>query len=190
MAIGIRRARASDQTTIVELIRRAHWNSRRIRWECFTVAEDDGRIVGIRQIRPHSGGTREVASGFVLPEYRRRGISSQLMRAVLQERSGRLYLLCDERWTSYYERFGFRRVARRELPADFRREYWMARVVTLLLSVPVRRKIGSWRCCARERRDHRRRPWRRAPASALLHACTATPGSAETARSPASARPR
>ena len=105
------------------------------------VAEEEGRIVGVRQVKIPKNGTREVASGAILPECRRRGISTRLMNAVLASERGPLYLMCDERWAFYYEQFGFRHVAASGLPVDFRREYRIGRIVTSILSLFARRYI-------------------------------------------------
>lgn len=139
--LDIRPANASDQAIIVEFVRRARLNPRNLDWQRFLVAEEDGAIVGIRQVKVHQAGTREVASGFVLPEHRRRGISARLMSRILEREPGALYLMCDRERSRYYEAFGFRRVPPGELPADFRREYYLGRVVTTLLSVRARRLI-------------------------------------------------
>jgi amino-acid N-acetyltransferase len=135
MAITIRPAREEDQETIVSYIRRAKINPRNLHWQNFLVAEMDGKIVGIRQVKVHAQGTREVGSGFVLPEYRRQGISAQLMREILKRENGTLYLMCRDRRTPYYEPFGFRQVEAKQLPSDFRREYQIGRIITTLLSL-------------------------------------------------------
>lgn len=135
MAITIRPAVEADQPTIIALIRAAHLNPRNLHWPNFLVAEEDGRIVGVRQVKTHSGGTREVGSGFVLPEYRRRRISARLMREILGRERGALYMLINEKWAPYYAQFGFQRVERSALPADFAREYLIARIATGIFSL-------------------------------------------------------
>lgn len=140
-AIKIRPAVEADEPTIKSMVRAARINPRNLHWGRFLVAEDRGRIVGVRQVKVHKGGTREVASGVVLPEYRRRGFSAELMHAVLARERGSLYLMCDEKWSRYYERFGFRRTKPTELPPDFRKEYRIGRIVTSVLSLFVRRNI-------------------------------------------------
>ena len=79
MSVIIRPAIQVDQPTIVSLIRQAKINPRNLNWERFLVAEENNQIVGIRQVKVHKQGTREVASGFVLPGYQHRGISALLM---------------------------------------------------------------------------------------------------------------
>lgn len=135
MAINIRAAREEDQQTIVAFIHQAKINPRNIHWQNFLVAEEGNKIVGIRQVKTHPQGTREVASGFVLPEYRRQGISARLMNELLARETGPLYTLVNQKRAPYYEQFGFRRVEVNQLPADFRREYQIGRIVTSLLSI-------------------------------------------------------
>lgn len=135
MELIIRPARQEDQSTIVAFIQKAKLNPRNLQWEHFLIAEAKGQIVGIRQVKVHSQGTREVASGFVLPEYRRQGISAQLMRELLARETGPLYTMVNEKRAPYYEQFGFQRVAANQLPPDFHREYRIGRIVTSLMSV-------------------------------------------------------
>jgi amino-acid N-acetyltransferase len=133
--ITIRPALQEDQETITSFIRQAKLNPRNLHWQNFLVAEKDGEIVGIRQVKVYSQGTREVASGFVLPQYRRQGISAQLMKALLARVTGPLYTMVNEKRSAYYEQFGFRRVEVSQLPSDFRKEYRIGRIVTTLLSL-------------------------------------------------------
>lgn len=141
MALNIRPARSEDQATIVSFIRQAKLNPRNLHWEHFLIAEQDGQIIGIRQVKVHAQGTREVASGFVLPEYRRQGISALLMNELLARQTGPLYTMVNEPRAPYYEKFGFRRVDASQLPSDFRREYRIGRIVTSLLSILRRHKV-------------------------------------------------
>ena len=141
MALTIRPARQEDQQTIVTLIHQAHLNTRNLFWQHFLIAEDDGQIVGIRQVRVHAQGTREVASGFVLPEYRRRGISARLMNEIFVQETGPLYTMVREKWVPYYEGFGFKRVDEHQLPPDFRPEYRTGKIITNLISIFMKDKI-------------------------------------------------
>ena len=141
MTISIRHAVEADQATIVYFVRQAKLNPRNLHWQNFLVAEEQENIVGIRQVKVHAGGTREVASGFVLPAYRRQGISAQLMNALLARETGPLYTIVDEKRSPYYEQFGFRRVDVSELPSDFRKEYRIGQIVTTLFSLFRKEKI-------------------------------------------------
>ena len=141
MAITIRPAREDDQQTIVSFIRQAKLNPRNLHWEHFLVAEENGQLIGVRQVKIYEQGTREVASGFVLPEYRRQGISANLMNELLARESGPLYTMVSDKRTRYYEQFGFRPVAVDQLPADFRKEYRIGRIVTTLISLFRKEKV-------------------------------------------------
>ncbi|HUF00050.1 MAG TPA: GNAT family N-acetyltransferase [Anaerolineales bacterium] len=135
MEITIRPARQDDQEMIVSFVRQAKINPRNLHWQNFLVAEESGKPVGIRQVKVHKQGTREMASGFVLPEYRRQGISARLMNEILRREKGTLYLMCRDRRAPYYEQFGFRQVQAGLLPSDFRKEYWIGWIVTSLISI-------------------------------------------------------
>jgi N-acetylglutamate synthase-like GNAT family acetyltransferase len=142
MPIIIRPAVQSDQPTIETFIRQAKINPRNLHWEHFLIAEEDGQIVGIRQVKVHAQGTREVASGFVLPGHRRRGISAQLMNEILAREKGTLYLMTAKRRKKYYELFGFRDVKLAELPSDFYREYLIGKIITTLISIVTFRNLN------------------------------------------------
>lgn len=141
MDITIRPARQEDQQTITSLIQQAKLNPRNLHWQNFFVAEESGKLVGIRQIKVYSQGTREAASGFVLPEYRRQGISAQLMNALLSRETGPVYAMVNHKRAPYYEQFGFRQVDPSQLPADFHKEYRIGRIVTTLMSLFAKERI-------------------------------------------------
>lgn len=152
MTVIIRSAAQTDQPVITAFIRQARINPRNIDWQRFLVAEENGQVLGMRQVKIHAGGTREVASGFVLPQHRGRGISAQLMNEILKREKGVLFLLCNRKWSGYYEGFGFKVVPPTSLPADLRREYWIAKAITSVLSVfaagglriiPMKRDVPS-----------------------------------------------
>jgi N-acetylglutamate synthase-like GNAT family acetyltransferase len=141
MPILIRPARKEEQEAIVALIQQAKISPRNLHWEHFLVAEEDGKIIGTRQVRIHKEGTREVGSGYVLPAYRHQGISAQLMNEILNREKGTLYLMCRDKWMPYYERFGFRQIAVDQLPADFRKEYRIGKLITSVISLFMKDKV-------------------------------------------------
>ena len=63
MEIIIRPAGQEDQKTIVSFINETKRNPRNLHWQNFWVAEDHGKVVGVRQVKVYADGTREVASG-------------------------------------------------------------------------------------------------------------------------------
>jgi amino-acid N-acetyltransferase len=116
----IRPANAADQSAIKAIVYAARLIPRDLDWRRFVVAEEDGRIVGVGQVRPHNDGSRELASLAVVPERQAQGIGGALIRALLARESGAVYLMCMERLEPFYRRFGFRRLGRAELPSSFR----------------------------------------------------------------------
>ena len=121
IAYAIRPAVQADQPAITAIVRAAGINPFSLHWQRFLVAEEGGRIIGLAQVKPHRDGSRELASLAVIPERQGHGIGSALVRALLAEERGPVYLTCRDSLKSYYARFGFRRLAGREMPPYFRR---------------------------------------------------------------------
>lgn len=141
MPVTIRPAVEADWAGIQALAHAESVNPYNLLWSRFLVAEDENLIVGIQQVKIHKDGTREVATRVVRPEFRRRGISTDLMHATLDRESGPLYVQCGHQWARYYEQFGFRRVNPSELPSDLRRQHRVGRMFVALRSLLVRRRL-------------------------------------------------
>jgi N-acetylglutamate synthase-like GNAT family acetyltransferase len=124
--VVIRVASAADQPAIRRIVRDANINPFSLDWRRFLVAERDGRIIGVGQVKPHGDGSRELASIAVLPDWRGRGIASAVIQALLARESGPLYLTCRSPLESFYLRFGFQRIERDEMSPYFRRISWVA----------------------------------------------------------------
>jgi len=93
-----------------------------LRWPTFVIAEVDGAVVGIGQVKTHGGGVSELASIAVVPGRQDEGIGSAIIKALLaREPDGVLYLTCRSTLQSYYERFDFRVIEQREYPGYYRR---------------------------------------------------------------------
>ena len=117
----IRPAQAEDQKTITRMIHEAGINPMSLDWHRFLVAEDNGVTVGIGQIKVHGDGSRELASLAVIPSRQGQGIGGALIRALLENVTGEIYLTCRKPLETYYARFGFRRIERDEMTPYFRR---------------------------------------------------------------------
>ncbi|MCL5995826.1 MAG: GNAT family N-acetyltransferase [Chloroflexi bacterium] len=131
----IRKATPADQLTIRAMVRAARLNPINLRWPNFVVADDGGHVVGAGQLRPYGDGSRELASLAVIPIYQRLGIGGRIVRQLLADQRGPIYLMCEHTLEGYYERFGFRAIEGRALPKTMAR---MHRMGNLLMSV------GSW----------------------------------------------
>jgi putative acetyltransferase len=131
VALVIRPATQGDQPTINRLIKEANINRMSLKWPNFVVAEDDGAVVGVGQVKAHGDGSRELASIAVVPARQSQGIGSALIKTLLAREPGVvLYLTCRSGLEGYYQRFGFRTLAAAEYPPYFRR------------MVPVINRIG------------------------------------------------
>jgi N-acetylglutamate synthase-like GNAT family acetyltransferase len=132
---NIRAATETDQAAIKAIVRAAQINPMGLNWQRFLVAEQDGQIVGVGQVKPHGDGSREVASIATIPEQQGKGIATAIIRTLLERESGTLYLMCQRQMAGFYERFGFRRAEASELTTYFRRMMRMASVPSTIASV-------------------------------------------------------
>src|SRR5512141_1377902 len=100
----IRHAVEADQAVISAMVRAAQLNPINVRWQNFqvAVAEEDGRVAGVGQLRPHKDGSLELASLAVLPEFQHRGIGSGLMQGLMAGRRPPIYLFCEQELAEFY----------------------------------------------------------------------------------------
>jgi len=121
MPVLLRPAVEADQSVIRTIVRTAGVNPFGIDWRRFLLAEVDGQIVGIGQIKPHHDGSRELASIAVIPAYQHRGIAHQVIEGLLTGETGTLYLICPGRLQTFYGHFGFKTISFHEAPSALRR---------------------------------------------------------------------
>lgn len=114
-----RRATPGDQPAIRRMVRGAHLDPTGLHWSHFVVAERDGEIVGVGQIRPFRRGP-ELGSLVVRDDLRGQGIGGLLIRALLDGQSGVVYLECGRQMVPYYERFGFEEIRWQDAPMPLR----------------------------------------------------------------------
>lgn len=142
----IRAATEADQPTIRRLIKAANLNRMSLHWPNFLVAEEDGAIVGVGQVKAHGDGSRELASIAVVPDRQGQGIGSALIEALLAREPGAvLHLTCRRQLQGYYERFGFRRLEPAEFPPYFRRMIPIINLVARFLGTQIlvmKREMG------------------------------------------------
>lgn len=114
------------------MVRGAHLNPLDLNWRRFLVAEDTTGIVGVGQIRPHKKAP-ELASLVVREGRRKQGIGGQLVRALIAQSPGTLYLFCGRDMEGFYARFGFQTLSVRESPPALRYKYILMRLITRLI---------------------------------------------------------
>jgi N-acetylglutamate synthase-like GNAT family acetyltransferase len=130
--IQIRPAKAAEQDTIRHIVRLVGLPPYSLKWQHFLVAEQDGQVIGVGQIRQH-GGYNELGSLAVLPEQRGQGVAAQLITGLEAKAGMPLYLFCRDNLESYYERFGYRRIRFPEAPGPLKSIALLAFTVPRLL---------------------------------------------------------
>jgi N-acetylglutamate synthase-like GNAT family acetyltransferase len=144
--VTIRAATEADQPTIRRLIKEANLNRMSLNWPNFVVAEEDGAIVGVGQVKAHGDGSRELASLAVVPARQGQGIGGALIKTLLAREPGVvLHLTCRSQLQGYYERFSFRRLAPAEFPPYFRRMIPIINLVARFLGTQIlvmKREMG------------------------------------------------
>jgi N-acetylglutamate synthase-like GNAT family acetyltransferase len=132
MAVVIRPAVAADQFAIKMIVRAARIIPTGLDWPRFLVAEESSGLIGVGQVKPHRDGSRELASIAVVPEWQGQGVGAAIVRGLLARENGVLHLMCRSINAPFYERFGFRRIDRHEMPPYFRRMARLASVFQFL----------------------------------------------------------
>jgi amino-acid N-acetyltransferase len=132
MPIIIRPAVAGDQYAITAIVRAALLNPLDLDWRRFLLAQCGQDVIGVGQVKPHQDGSRELASIAVVPEWQGQGVGSAIIRGLLARETGTLHLICAADTERYYERFGFQRIDRSEMPPSFRRLDRIVGVLTAL----------------------------------------------------------
>lgn len=129
--VTVRPPTPAEFTVAQRILRAAHLDpTTPLRFEHTLIAEADGKVVGVGQIKHHRG-CQELGSLVVLPEYQHRGIAAQLIAALEAQAERPLYLTCLGHMEPYYARFGYRSIGAREMPTYFKQRLpllWIGRL--------------------------------------------------------------
>lgn len=117
--ITIRPAQASDEATIKAMIRREKLDPTSLDWRNFLIAEHNGQMAGIGQVKRY-WGCNELGSLVTEPEYRGQGIAGQLITALEAQAGLPLYLLCVSKLESFYQQFGYQTISWWDAPTVLR----------------------------------------------------------------------
>jgi amino-acid N-acetyltransferase len=117
--VTIRPAQAGDARLIYSWILRERLDPTAMKWKNFLIAELDGQVVGIGQIK-HFPDCDELGSLITAPQQRGRGIATRLIAALEQGARHPLYLVCHARMEPYYVRFGFQTIRWRDYPRSLK----------------------------------------------------------------------
>lgn len=142
LAITIREARAEDDTLIKQMIREARLDPTKLLWQNFLMAEMDGQVVGIGQVRHHADGARELGSLVTKKGYKGKGVAGAIIAALEARYPKPMYLFCASKMEPFYNRFGYQTVqAARDIPWAMRRKYRLAQILRVFgIRVLVMRK--------------------------------------------------
>ena len=127
----LRAAAQSDFESIKALIHAVQINPMGLKWQNFLVAIDpQARLIGCGQVKSHGDGSLELASIAIVPEWRKRGIASAIIRQLLEEHPHTLFLTCRAHLEAFYIRFGFRTIESGEMPPYFKKISRLASLIT------------------------------------------------------------
>lgn len=122
----IRPARSEEAVAIRAMIRAERLDPFNVHWENFLVAETNGRIIGIGQIKPYPGA-RELGSLVVAADQRQTGVGAAIINALIARENGPLYLFCLAFRESYYAKFGFLSITVNDLPPALKSKYTLGK---------------------------------------------------------------
>ena len=129
----LRPARETESRAIKDLIHFVGINPMGVDWKRFVVAVDSqDQIIGIGQLKHHGKDILELASIAVYPEYQGQGIARAIIEYLLRDSPRPLYLMCESKNGSLYEKFGFREIPYKEMPRYFQRISKLAGLATTL----------------------------------------------------------
>lgn len=121
--IQLRPARAGDTPLIKQYIRQARLNPQGLDWQRFTIAIDPaGQTIGCIQLKPHKGGSQELASLVVERSWRKQRVATLLIEHVKAKAGRPLWLMCGSHLIPFYQKFDFVEVNKlTQMPPYFRR---------------------------------------------------------------------
>lgn len=129
----IRPARETEATQIQDLIHLVGINPMGLDWKRFMVAvNDQDKMIGCGQLKPHGSNVLELASIAVYPEYQGKGVARAIIEHLLKDSPRPLYLMCQSSLGPFYEKFGFRPISYDEMPRYFQRMSKLAGLITSL----------------------------------------------------------
>ncbi len=113
----LRKAAAGDIAAILQIEDRSSWKTEDyLAYDC-TVAEIEGRVVGVLLARQIADAEFEILNVAVAREFRRRGVADSLIRAQIAERNGDWFLevrVSNAPARNLYHKIGFSETGTRE----------------------------------------------------------------------------
>lgn len=141
----LRQATINDQSIIKQFVHDAELDPTSLHWSHFIVAEHEGAIVGIGQVRPYKN-CRELGSLVVTEAFRNQGLGAQIIEALLAKETGAVYLECLQPMAGYYQKFGFEEIGWWQAPMPLRLKSLIGKMVVRLIGqklIVMRRFPGA-----------------------------------------------
>jgi amino-acid N-acetyltransferase len=142
----MRPARTSDIWAIRKLVFSAKLDPTQLRWSQFWVIEYEEYIVACGQLRSFSEA-QELGSLVVAPAWQNRGLGSYLVKYLIEQATGPLYLEClGSKLAEFYRRFGFLSVSWQELPQPLKWKFGFSILVSKvfpIISVQIMQYQGA-----------------------------------------------
>lgn len=142
MSLCIRPAIATDQDTIVGLVRGERLNPNGLGWANFLVATEDDRLIGAVQLRCHQDGARELGSLVVERSSRGRGLAARLIDSLLAANPGRILMITGRQHATHYSAWRFRPIPAFDAPASIVRNYCLGQIIGGTFALLQRRPIN------------------------------------------------
>jgi amino-acid N-acetyltransferase len=137
--VSIRRAEASDQTAITQLVRGERLNPNGLGWANFIVAVMGNTLVGAVQMRQHADGSRELGSLVVSRAHRGQGMAGRLISALLARHPGRVHVITRHTNAGHYRRWGFAVIGAGDASGSVRRNRLLGQMASVLALLRGRR---------------------------------------------------
>lgn len=107
MDIVYRRATVDELPRILILMQAGNLDTRELHTEDILVAVAGDGIVGVNRLKKYSDGANEIASAYVVPEYRELGINRRLTEILRDECEGPVFIITHPDNEEYVGRMGF-----------------------------------------------------------------------------------
>ncbi|RMG99292.1 MAG: N-acetyltransferase [Chloroflexi bacterium] len=142
----LRPAQKKDADTIRQMIKKARLNPMGLDWRRFIVAIDEnGRIIGCGQVKPHRDGSRELASLVVQKPWRKKGVARAIITHLQQQHHPPLWLMCGSHLIPFYTKHGFQHITNpNQMPPYFRRINHLFHLYSRLRPRPIVLAIMCW----------------------------------------------
>lgn len=114
----LRRATKADQALIRRMVvREGGLDPTSLHWSHFVLAEVNGEVAGLGQIRPYRN-CPELGSIYTRPQHRGVGVAAAIIRRLIADCQalGPVYLECRAHMASYYRQFGFEEIRWQQAP--------------------------------------------------------------------------